>query len=71
MLSYEILKKRYTLLQEKYKEKDKVVIKKDDEKRKLEKKIKLLYREIGIRDKTIKEKDLIIGWLIDRKDNRL
>lgn len=71
MLSYEILKKRYKTLQEKYKEKDKENIKKDYEKFELEKKMKLLYREIGIKDKTIKEKDLIIGWLIDKKNNKL
>ena len=66
MLSYNILRERYKELQEKYREVVKESDRRDDDIRKLEKEIKDLHRQIGVKEKEKKEKDLIIGWLIDK-----
>ena len=71
MLSYNILRERYKELQEKYRNIVKEYDCRDDDIRKLEKEIKDLHRQIGVKEKEKKEKDLIIGWLIDKGRNKL
>ena len=63
-LSYHVLREKYKQLQIKHRSE---INDKDKDIKKLKKKIESLNEEIIEKNKKIKEKDLIIGWLADKK----
>lgn len=70
LLSYDILQDKHKKLQKKN-EKNKRKLKAEEGKKALlEEEIKILKHTINRRNKKIKEKNLIIGWLLDSDERK-
>lgn len=71
MYKYDVLLKKYKKLQVINRTKNNLINKQNREIEKLEQEIIVLKREIKRRNKKIREKNLIIGWLLDRGDKNV
>ena len=71
MYRYEVLLNKYKNLQKIDRTKINLINKQNREIEKLEQEIIVLKREIKRRNKKIREKNLIIGWLLDRGDKNV
>ncbi len=71
MYRYEVLLKKYKNLQKIDRTKNNLINKQKREIERLEQETIILKREIKRRNKKIREKNLIIGWLLDRGDKNV
>lgn len=71
MFNYDVLLSKYRDLQKRNRTKNNIINKQKREIERLEQKIIILKREIKRRNKKIREKNLIIGWLLDRGDKNV
>ena len=71
MYKYDTLLKKYKNLQTIDRTKNNKINKQKREIERLEQEIIILKREIKRRNKKIREKNLIIGWLLDRGDKNV
>lgn len=71
MFNYDVLLNKYRDLQKRNRTKNNIINKQKREIERLEQEIIILKREIKRRNKKIREKNLIIGWLLDRGDKNV
>lgn len=71
MFNYDVLLSKYRDLQKRNRTKNNLINKQKREIERLEQEIIILKREIKRRNKKIREKNLIIGWLLDRGDKNV
>lgn len=71
MFNYDVLLNKYRDLQKRNRTKINLIYKQKREIERLEQETIILKREIKRRNKKIREKNLIIGWLLDRGDKNV
>ena len=71
MFNYDVLLNKYRNLQKRNRTKSNLINKQKREIERLEQETIILKREIKRRNKKIREKNLIIGWLLDRGDKNV
>ena len=71
MFNYEVLLNKYIDLKKRNRTKNNIINKQKREIERLEQETIILKREIKRRNKKIREKNLIIGWLLDRGDKNV